>query len=485
MRRFNWMPTFVLISSVATLLSACAFFPRQELPEQAAKPIDLLEPKLTTQTNPNPLAIEDNWWTTFGDPQLNQLVKLGLKQSPSLDSSGARIEAAKAMLENERAVFIPQVSIGGQVDRQQLSQNYIFVPGMPIYTGYGLANASLNWSLDIWGKQKKYFDAAKNQFLVAQANYKASELLLSTTIVRVYFDYDHMVQAHSLYARELENRKNLLRIAIEQHRVGLIDAMAVNQRRVELESAQVNVSQSSLSVKMMQHQLAGLVQEGPSWGEALKAPVIQVSRLTLPEVIPSDLLERRPDLQALLSQIDVAKLQLEGAKLEYLPDVNLAGFIGVQSFGLSQLFSSRSQQFSIGPAINLPIFDGGVINANITGKEAIRNQAIASYQDQLVQALREVADGISSVKNTQTNYESFTHAELIAKRNLEITRSRSEAGISSKEMALTVEQAYLMQGQNYADAKTKMLTANVVLVQALGGSYLQSKAQTKSSGHTQ
>ena len=481
MNFFYSMRLLVLIISIASLLSACAFFPRQALPEQAVKPLSKLEPKLANQSNP----IEDAWWTAYGDPQLNHLVKLGLKQSPSLDTSGARIVAAQAMLETERAAFIPQVGVGGQVDRQQLSQNYIFVPGMPIYTGYGLANASLNWSLDIWGKQKKYFDAAKNQVIVAQANYKASELLLSTTIVRVYFDYDRMVQAQALYARELELRKNLLRIAIERQRTGLSDAITVNQRKVELETAQANLSQANLSVKMMQHQLAALVQEGPSWGEALKLPSIQIANLSLPEVIPSDLLERRPDLQALLSQIDVAKLQLEGAKLEYLPDINLAGFIGVQSFGLSQLFSSRSQQFSIGPAINLPIFDGGLIDANITGKEANRNQAIASYQEQLVQALREVADGMGSVKNTQENYASFTSAERTARRNFEIMRSRSEVGIASKESALTVEQAYLLQGQNYVDARAKMLTANVVLVQALGGSYLQSKSQSKVNTQTQ
>lgn len=269
MRRLAWVCSVVLVTSIGSLLSACAFFPRQALPEQAAKSIDVLEPKLATQTNSNNSStnpIEDAWWTAFGDPQLNQLIQLGLKQSPSLDTSGARIAAAQAMLESERAAFIPQVSVGGQVDRQQLSQNYIFVPGMPIYTGYGLANASLSWSLDIWGKQKKYFDAAKNQVLVAQANYKASELLLSTTIVRVYFDYDHMVQARALYARELEVRKNLLRIAIDRQHAGLVDALTVNQRKVELESAQANVNQSNLSVKMMQHQLAALVQEGPSWG---------------------------------------------------------------------------------------------------------------------------------------------------------------------------------------------------------------------------
>ena len=459
--------------SLVFMLTSCALFPRDGLSEQAVKPLEILEPNLNTQAP----QIEDRWWIAFGDQQLNQLVDLGLRHSPSLDIAGARIVAAQAMLETEKAALLPQVAVGGQVDRQQLSQNYIFVPGMPIYTGYGLVNASLSWSLDIWGKQKKYYDAAKNQAKAAQASYKASELLLSTAIVRVYFDYDRVTQAQVLYTRDAEVKKSLYQIAQDKQKAGLADTFMINQRKVDYESAQANLSQAILSKQMIQHQLAALVQEGPSWGERLQSPAVKLAGLNLPEVIPANLLERRPDLQALLSQIDVAKLQLEGAKLEYLPDINLAGFVGVQSFGLSQLFASKSQQFSIGPAINLPIFDGGLINANITSKEASRNQAIANYQEQLVQALREVADGIGTMQSSQANYVSYSNAYQSAKTNYEITQRRSEVGISSKESLLTIEQAYIAQGQNISEAKAKMLTANVILVQALGGSYLQTPSQ--------
>ena len=459
--------------SLVFMLTSCALFPRDGLSEQTVKPLEILEPNLNTQAP----QIEDRWWIAFGDQQLNQLVDLGLRHSPSLDIAGARIVAAQAMLETEKAALLPQVAVGGQVDRQQLSQNYIFVPGMPIYTGYGLVNASLSWSLDIWGKQKKYYDAAKNQAKAAQASYKASELLLSTAIVRVYFDYDRVTQAQVLYTRDTEVKKSLYQIAQDKQKAGLADTFMINQRKVDYESAQANLSQAILSKQMIQHQLAALVQEGPSWGERLQSPAVKLAGLNLPEVIPANLLERRPDLQALLSQIDVAKLQLEGAKLEYLPDINLAGFVGVQSFGLSQLFASKSQQFSIGPAINLPIFDGGLINANITSKEASRNQAIANYQEQLVQALREVADGIGTMQSSQANYASYSNAYQSAKTNYEITQRRSEVGISSKESLLTIEQAYIAQGQNISEAKAKMLTANVILVQALGGSYLQTPSQ--------
>ena len=464
---------------ITMLLSSCAFFPRNALPEPHPKSLEILEPQISDQVK----TIKDQWWMAFEDPQLNQLMDLALKHSPSLDMAGARIVFAQAMLNTERAAFIPQVGGAGQADRRQLSQNTIFAPGMPIYTGYGLANASLNWSLDIWGKQKKYFESAKKQVSVAQANYKASELLLSTTIVRVYLDYDQMVQLQALYARELEIKKSLYQIAQERQHIGLVDALTVNERKVDWETAQANFSQATYSIKIMQHQLAALVQEGPSWGEALQAPAIKVSDLELPEVIPSNLLERRPDLQALLSQIDVAKLQLEGAKLEYLPDINLAGYFGVESFRLSHLFSSKSQQFSIGPAISLPIFDGGLIDANVTSKESTRNQAIAAYQEQLTQALREVADGISSVKNSQANFNSFTTAYETAQLSYKITRNRSSAGMASKETELAVENSYLSQAKTLVDAKAKLLTANVILVQALGGSYLQTTDTTLLNDH--
>lgn len=462
------------VTLVASLLSGCAFFPRQELKEQSSKSISDLEPKLTKQTD----LIEDRWWQRLGDQQLDNLVQAGLIRSPSLEASAARIATAQAMLESEGSAFVPQVGVGGQVDRQQLSQNYIFVPGMPIYTGYGLVNASLNWSLDIWGKQKKYFEAAKGQVKAAEASHKASELLLSTTIVRVYLDYDRLIKAQDLSSKDLQIKKDLYQIAQARFAAGLIDAAFVNQRKLELELARVSLVQADLGVKMAQHQLAALVGQGPSWGESLKPPSIEVNNIALPKQIPSNLLERRPDLQSLLSQIDVAKLQLEGARLEYLPDINLAGFVGVQSFGLSQLFASKSQQFSIGPTISLPIFDGGMIDANITGKEAGRNQAIANYQEQLLQALREAADAIGSVNSAQANYDSYDVAFKQSKSNYEIGLKRNRVGIISMENVLAAEQAYLMQSQSLADAKAKLLTSNVVLIQALGGSYLTTATPT-------
>lgn len=454
-------------------LSSCALFPRDVQPERTIKPLETLESNLGKQN----VQIDDQWWIAYGDPQLNQLVALGLQRSPSLDMAGARILAAQAMLEAEKAALIPQIGVSGDIERQKLSRNYIFLPGMPTYTGYGQVDASLSWSLDIWGKQKKYYEAAKNQQKVALASYKASELLIASTIVRIYFDYDRLIQAELLFARDAEIKKMLYQIAQDRHKAGLLDMVIVNQRKIDAEVAQVNFNQAHLAKKMAQHQLAALVQEGPSWGEKLKAPATQLAALNLPEMIPANLLERRPDLQALLSQIDVARLQLEGAKLEYLPDINLTGFVGVQSFNLPQLFSGKSQQFGIGPTVGLPIFDGGLINANIVSKEANRDQAIAAYQEQLAQALKEVADSLGSIRSAQANYANYDLSYQTAKNNYDIIRHRSDVGINSKESVLSVEQAYIAQEQNFADAKQKLLTANVVLIQALGGSYLKSPAQ--------
>jgi NodT family efflux transporter outer membrane factor (OMF) lipoprotein len=474
MKRLIRYKSLAALQILIFCLSSCAFVSHDVLPEKKVSVASQIEPSiLDGKANE---AISDKWWMILDDQQLNKLIDLGLQKSPNLEISGATILAAQAMLEGERAAFVPQFGLAGQVDRQELSRNYIFVPGMPVYTGYGLVNASLNWSLDLWGKQKKYYEAAKNQLRAAQANHQAATLLLSTTITRIYLDFDRAAQSQNLYERDAQVKKNLLQIAQDKYRVGLIDLYTLNQKKIDVETAESYLAQSALTKKLIQHQLAALVQEGPSWGERLTSPHLDYAALNLPEVIPSNLLERRPDLQSLLSQIDVARLQLEGAQLEYLPDINLAGYFGVQSFGLSQLFKPLSQQFSIGPSLSLPIFDGGLISANITGKEANRNQAIANYQEQLVQALREVSDGLASVKTSEANYLSYRNAYQNAKSNFEIYKQRSLVGINSKESVIINEELFLAQAQNLIDAKAKAFTANVVLVQALGGSYWSAKS---------
>ena len=464
----------LIFASLATLvLSGCAVFPREKLGESTLRDLSQIEPQLAQQD----IEISDAWWLALGDEQLNRLIDQGLKVSPTMEQAALRINQAKQMVDAEFAGLMPNVSATAQVNQQRLSQDYIYLPGMPVSTNYGLVGGSLNWSLDIWGKQKKKLEAAKEGVLASKADYSFTKLWLASTISLTYLDYDQSVKFATISDRELVLRENLFKIAEQRHAKGLIDSAVLDQRKMDWELAQVSHNQAMLTMLILQHQLAALIGQGPSFGETLTKPQITGHMADLPETIPADLLARRPDLQALLAQIKAARLSLTAAKMAYLPDFNLQGLIGLQSFGLDQLFSGKSRQYSVGPVMSLPIFDGGAINANIGAKEVQRNEVIANYHAGLLQALKESADGIAKVKFSSADLNLVSKTHESAKNILTTALVKRRVGMYSDEQAFIAEINYLQVNRQWIDAQIKNSMATINLIQALGGSYRAESTQ--------
>jgi NodT family efflux transporter outer membrane factor (OMF) lipoprotein len=463
----------VSVSCTALFLSACAIFPREELEEPAIRQLNQIEP----QSRQENLEIADGWWGALGDEQLNRLIDQGLKTSPTIEQASLRVNAAKQGVDAELAGLMPNISAVGQVNQQRLSQNYIYMPGMPVTTSYGMVGGSLNWSLDIWGKQKKRLDAAKQGVLASKADYAFTKLWFSSTIALSYFDYDQAVKFSDFSERELTLRENLFKIAEQRYAKGLVDHAVFDQRKIDWEMAQVSSNQAKLSVLIIQHQLATLVGQGPSFGEALYKPKMTGQMPNLPENIPADLLARRPDLQALLAQIKAARLSVTVAKMSYLPDINLQGLIGLQSFGLGQLFNGKSRQYSLGPGMNLPIFDGGAIDANIGAKEVQRNQVIANYHAGLLEALKESADAIARVKYSGMDLSLIAKTHESAKNILTTALEKKRVGIYSDEQSFIAEVNFLQVSRQWVNAQTKQSVATINLIQALGGSYITESPQ--------
>lgn len=461
-------------------MAGCALIPRDKLAEPVVADVPGIEKNIAEDK----VLIQKNWWQSFGDPHLNELMEKALKGSPSLTQADARIAAAQALFEANRGALIPQVGISGQVSRQQLSQTYIYAPGLmqPIMN-YGFANAGMQWSLDLWGKQKKLLSSAQLKLDSAKASYEAARLGLAGMIANIYVDYDQAVRNLEFASQEAKIRQNLFEIAQLRKNNGILDDSALNQKKIESDIASVRASQMELVVKQLQHQLAVLAGEGPSWGEKLPKPAIKTELIggNYPQRIPADLLARRPDLQALLKQVEAARLELGAAKLDYLPNIDLNANIGYQAYGLDRLFESRSQIFGIGPVLSLPIFDGGRIDANALAKEAGRNQVIAQYHETLLQALRQSADGIATFKTAKADLERMLSAQASMQRIHEATQSRMKNGIVSNEYLYLSESNLIKQNQALAEAQARLANAHIALVQALGGGYGQTIVQSSQS----
>jgi len=354
----NMRKTLIAMAAAGLLAQGCALMPRESFNEPAQLSVETLE----SATQKNDEVIATVWWREFNDPQLNKLVENALAGSPNMELAKLRVEGARQIVNAELAGLAPRIGATAQANQQRLSQNYIYMSGMPVTTSYGMVGGTLNWSLDLWGRQRKMVDAAKEGVQAAQADLAFTRLWLSATVVQSYIEYDLAYQMAQLAQVEHAARTQLAEIATERLAVGLADQSQVNQRRVELEESAMMQALAQQAVKIAQHQLAALSNQGPSAGEALQAPNISGVRAKLPEVIPADLLARRADLQALLAQIRASKLRVDSAKLAYLPDINLQGLIGLQAFDISRLFNSNSRQYNVGPALNLPIFDWQVSN---------------------------------------------------------------------------------------------------------------------------
>ena len=457
--------TLIAVAAASVLAQGCALMPRETFKEPTQASVESLE----ANAKPVDVVIAIDWWTQFSDPQLNALVEKALAASPNMELAKLRVEGARQLVNAELAGLLPRIGATTQVNQQRLSQNYIYIPGMPVTTSYGLVGGTLNWSLDLWGRQKKMVDAAKEGVQAAHADLAFTRLWLSATVVQSYIEYDLAYQLAQLAQAEHAAREQLVEIATQRMAVGLADQSQVNQRRVELEESAMTQAIALQAVKIAQHQLAALTNQGPSAGEALQKPSISANRSKLPDVIPADLLARRADLQALLAQIRASKLRVDSAKLAYLPDINLQGLIGLQAFDISRLFNSNSRQYNVGPALNLPIFDGGAIAAQISGREVERNQVIYTYQNALVNALKESADGILRVKTAQSNFTLANQLEERAAEVFDAAKQKRAAGIYADEQLQYAQLQYLQAKKQWIDARRQDLADGVNLVMVLGG----------------
>jgi NodT family efflux transporter outer membrane factor (OMF) lipoprotein len=465
-----------LLALSPCLFVGCALIPRDKLPEPLVPEVASLEKNIAQEN----FVIQKDWWQGFNDANLNTLMDKALKGSPSLTSADARMQAAQALYEANRGVLIPQIGIGAQVTRQQFSRNYIYVPSvMKPIDNYGLVAANLQWSLDLWGKQKKLMQSAGLKLDSAKASYEAARLGLSATIAGVYVDYDHASKGLELAKEEAGIRQKLLEIAELRKKSGIVDENMLNQRKIEADMSSVRMGQAELAVKQLQHQLAVLAGEGPSWGERLPRPQLNLDVIgkNFPQKIPADLLARRPDLQALLKHVEASRLEVGAAKLEYLPNIDLNANIGFQAYGLDRLFQAPSQIFGIGPVLSLPIFDGGRIDANTLSKEAGRNQAVAEYHEGLLDALRQSADGIAAFKTARSDFDHLSRAQASMQSIYDANRARLQNGIVSYEQLYASQANLIRQSESLAEARAKLASSHIGLIQALGGGYGQNIGQ--------
>ncbi len=461
-----------LVAGAAASLSACATIPdlgaapRPRPPSAYAVAKSFAAPAAEWPT--------DRWWAAYGDPQLDALIEEALQGSPDLVRAEARVRRAEATAQVTGSTLGPHVTASAAVAAAKQSYND-GIPKAVVPQGWndtGSAGLALDWQLDFFGKNRARLAAATSEADAARAEAASARLTLSTAIAAAYAD---LVQ---LYA-DRDAADEALRVRIDSERLisyrceqGLETKAAQERAHASRAGAEAELAALDEALGLTRNRIAALMGQGPDRGLSIMRPTPGAIRaFGLPQNLQADLVGRRPDIVAARLTAEATAKRIRAAKADFYPNVNLTALIGVQSLGLDMLTKSGSTAGSVGPAISLPIFDSGRLQGAYRGARAEYDAAVATYDQTLTQALRDVADSAVSARALDARLGKSREALAASQAGYERARQRYARGLGTYLDVLTAEDALISNRRTVADLETRAFTLDVGLVRALGGGF--------------
>jgi NodT family efflux transporter outer membrane factor (OMF) lipoprotein len=416
----------------------------------------------------------DDWWRRYGDSQLDQLVTEGLAGNPSLDAARARVERARAAAGVARAALLPQVSGNAEITYQKYSENYIFPP--PLAGNWQTDNRltlDFSYEIDFWNKNGAAFEAALSQAQAAGADAQAARIVVTTGIARVYFNLQRLFAQRDVSLAAIQQRDEVVRLTNQRFSAGIDTKVEVRQAEATLATVKTELAQYDEAIEIARNQLAALAGAGPERGATLIAVKSATPpTMTPPSAIPLDIVARRPEIVASRWRVEAAQHDVEVANALFYPNVNIAAFAGFASTGLSRFLLSSSGIAGVGPAIHLPIFEGGRLNANLRGRNAETDLAISTYNQAVIDAAHDVADAVASIAGLARVSVEQARARQATTDAYDIAVIRYRAGLGNYLSVLTAQTQQLVQDRLDADLKSRAFELDVNLARALGGGFV-------------
>ncbi len=477
--------TWVLHALVAASLGACASY--SDVPAQS-RALDADALGLSASPAPGAkqaAAIDPQWWRALGDDQLNALVDKALANSPSLRAAQLRVARLQAGSDAIRGNDLPQVNASTDLTRQLFTANSIYPPPLGgAVADTGDLRASASWELDFFGKNRTALDAAIGQVRAAQADAQAARMLLASAVTRSYIALQRITAQLAVAERTLAQRSQTKALVQDRVNAGLDTQLELQQSDGALPEARLQIETLQEQRALALNALAALTAQ-PNAALTLALPAqIASSPAAVAQSIPLDLLGRRADIVAARWRVEAATQDVANAKTLFYPDINLVGFAGFNSIGFDKLLQSGSQQWGVGPAIRLPLFNGGRLRANLRGKAADMDIAIESYNSLVIDAVHDVADQLTSVKAIASQQREQAAAQASAESAYAIATQRYQAGLGNYLNVLSAETTVLAQRRLGVDLAARALDTHVQLIRALGGGYQATAEHIASAAQT-
>lgn len=414
-----------------------------------------------------------DWWRAYGDAQLDRLVEGARAASPTVAGALARVRQAAALEGLAAAALSPQANASVRSMRQRFSENgSVPKPLAGSWQWVNDAGVNLGYEVDFWGKNAAGVAAAAGRVNARQAEAQAASLAVSTAVVQAYLRLDHLYAQRDLAERELRQRSRILDLVQQRVSAQLDSNAELKQAEIGVPAARGLIAALDEALALTRGQIVALAGQGQDGAASIARPTLRLARPPgAPADIPAALLGRRPELVALRWQVEAASGEIDVARAQFYPTVNLSLSAGLGSLGFDRLVQGGSRSLAAGPLITLPLLDGGRLRSNLAARNAEFDIAAETYNAAVIEALRDVTAQLTSLRWLGERVREQELALAAAEQAYELAEQRYRAGLGNFVQVLIAETQVVAQRRAQAELDARAYELDVNLVRALGGGY--------------
>ncbi len=428
---------------------------------------------------PRDAALRGKWWELYGDPALNALEEQVSVSNQTLAQAEAQFRGARAAVALARAGLFPTVTAGAQVTTSRAGTSRSS-SASSTQTGTGTSSGStttiyqvpidFTWELDLWGRVRRQIEANVATAQASAADVENVRLSLQAELAVDYFQLHGLDEQAQLLESTVKEYETAFKITSNRHDQGIASGADLAEAQTQLETARAEAIDLGVARTQMEHAIAILTGKAPADLTIPSAP-IHFGPPVVPVGIPSELLERRPDIAAAERRVASANAQIGVAQAAYYPTLTLNASGGFASTSLGKLFSLPNRFWSVGPQLLGTLFDGGQRRAAVAQAEANYDATVAGYRESVLEAFQTVEDNLAALRVLADEATQQVAATNAAERSLALTRNRYNAGIATYLEVITAQNAAYANERNTVDLRVRQMVASVNLIRALGGGW--------------
>ena len=454
----------ILVIIALLFMAGCKVGPNYERPEINTPSEYIYDPYQ------NDTILNIAWWDLFQDEVLDSLIREALENNLTIGQAAAVIEESRAFVSFNKANMGPKIGYDGSFNYSNMADMYD-----PEGNGNGRISAAapiLNWELDFWGKYRRGTEAARAELLASEYGYRAVQISLICEVASTYFtllDYDQRLYTSQM---TLQTRRDYLGIIQERYNKGIIPEIELNQAQIQEAIAASSVPYYERQVAVTEHALSILLGRNPGKIDRTAKLLDQPIPPEIPAGIPSQILERRPDVLYAEQMLAAQTARIGVAQAARFPSISLTGLLGIASAELSGMTLGNSWYYSVGAGLMGPIFYWGQNKRRVEIERYRAEQAVQDYKSTVLQAFSDVENALINVSTTQAEYEAIIR-RVDASRNANyLSKQRYDGGVTSYLEVLDSERSLFDAELSASDAYQRQLNAYVGLYKSLGGGWI-------------